>query len=218
MTRSGLLGASVVAFSIAASAAALAHAGAGEAQGARGEAEPREPRVLHHLASDFVEDEPGARVLAALEARVLHFGGRTWLRLDASPIGPRVVAPPGYRGVAGSNRRTAEEIAAALADGRLEVRVRGPRGTARGHAFAGDLSEVLERRLLPDGRVEHVTASFEAPCRDVRFEVDLGGEGTHDVEVLLDGRVRIRATVRLAGGRARIERLESLGAHDGDAS
>lgn len=232
MARTALLGAGVTFLAIGASAAALAHAHTGwgavsrartrdATQDLRAEVRPKAeavPRVLHRLDADFVEDEPGGRVLAALTGEVLQQGGRTWLKISASPAGPRVVAPPGPFGVAGFNRLTAEETAAALVCSRLTVRAHGPRGMTTGRALAGAPRDVVERRLLPDGRVIHVVVPFETPSREVWFEVDLEGEGRHEVEVALDGRTRLRATCRVRARSARIEQLAGVGAHEGARS
>jgi hypothetical protein len=174
------------------------------------------PRLLHSVSADFLEDERGGRVLAALEARLLRQGDRTWLYLSASPVGPRVVSPPGVEGVAGYNRISAREIAALAGRGRISVVARGPRGRTAGTVRLGEVREVLERRLRADGVVEHVAVDLGEPSREVCFEVELDGPGLHEVEVLADGHARVR--VRCCNGRdaGRVLAVASLSAHGGD--
>ncbi len=215
MTPSVLLGATLVAASVVSAALAL--------QESTGAPAPRAParatevaQVLDRREADFFEDEPGGRAVAALEARLEREGPRTWLRLRASPVGPRVTPPAGALGIGGSNRLSAQEIAAIVAGKRMEILAQGPAGRARGSVRLGERCEVRERRLHADGRVTHEEPADDPPAREACFEVALEGPGLHAVEVLVDGEVRVRARCRVAPEGGRILLLEGLGAHDGE--
>ncbi len=164
--------------------------------------------VLDRRAADFREDEDSARVVASLEATLVRADGRTRLEIRACAVGPRVDAARGVRGVRGGNAIAAEEIAAIVAGGRAEVRVNG---RAVGTLAVGRSGEVLERRLGEDGDVEHVAARGAGPL-EVVFAAPLDRrDEVADVEVVVDGRVRVRARVRDRG--MRLVLLEGVAAH-----
>ena len=177
---------------------------------------PQVARVLDRREADFFEDEPGGRAVAALHARLEREGTRTWLRLHASPVGPRVTPPAGALGIGGSNRLSAQEIATLVAARRLELVTQGPTGSARGSVCLGERCDVRERCLHADGRVTHEVPADDPPAREVCFEVALEGPGLHAVEVLVDGEVRVRARCRLGATGGQILLLEGLGAHRGE--
>lgn len=216
MSPTLLLGAGLVALSIVASAAALTWGTEGTTRPApRAESAPAR-EVLHRRTADFCEDEPGGRAVAALEARLEREGERTWLRLTASPAGPRVAPPAGPLGLAGSNRLSAQEIAALVAADRMQILAQGPAGLRRGTLGLGARADVRERRLHADGQVTHEVPSGDPPAREAVFELLLEGPGLHAVEVLVDGRPRVRVDCRLGTGESCIVKLEGLGAHDGE--
>lgn len=116
--------------------------------------------------------------------------------------------------MSGSNTIAAREIASILAEGRAEVRIVGPAGSAsRGRVLAGRRAEILERRLLADGRVEHVPAGGIAHTVEAVFDAPLEGDGRFTVEVVVDGHVRARATCVVDGDRGRITSLEGVAEH-----
>ncbi len=215
MTPSLLFGATLVAASVV-SAALVLHGRDAPPQAQT----PRPPaqvvEVLDRRTGDFFEDEPGGRVVAQLEARLEREGERLWLRLAASPAGPRVTPPAGALGIAGSNRLSAQEIVTILGAGRARIVAHGPAGETTGSVRLGERCEVRERHLHDDGRVTHEEPAGDPPAREALFEVALEGPGLHAVEVLVDGevRVRVRCRVGLEGGRVLL--LEGLGAHDGE--
>jgi hypothetical protein len=215
MTPSVLLGVTLVAAS-AVSAAVVLRQGAAP-PGAQAPVRATEvARVLDRREADFFEDEPGGRAVAALEARLEREGARTWLRLRASPAGPRVTPPAGALGIAGSNRLSAQEIATIIGAGRTEIVAQGPAGPTRGAVRLGERCDVRERRLHDDGRVTHEPPAGDPPAREAFFEVALEGPGLHAVEVRVDGEVRIRLRCRVGVASGQVVLLEGLGAHDGE--
>ena len=170
--------------------------------------------VLDERRADFLEDDDPSRIVAALSATLAREGGTATLTITASAVGPRVDPPPGFEGVRGTNLIAAEEIEAILAKGRAEVRVRGPGGAAgHGRATAGRAGEIVERRLLPDGRVEHAAAGGRSRIVEAVFEAPLVGVGEFVVEVVVDGHVRARATGRLGRETGRIASIEGVAEH-----
>jgi hypothetical protein len=188
----------------------------GTGESAPGPPEVPAPDVLDTRSADFPEDEDGSRVVAALEASLQRDrGGAARLVIRASAVGPRVVPPPGVEGVRGSNRICAEEIDAILGGGRAEVRVRtGATGRAArtGVVREGRSARVLERRLSEDGEVRHVAEGGRRRAEAV-FEARLEGDGAFEVDVEVDGRVRVRATGRVGVGSGRITTLAGLSGH-----
>jgi hypothetical protein len=87
----------------------------------------------------------------------------------------------------------------------------GPAG--RGRAVASRRGAILERRLLRDGRVEHVPAGGAERLVEAEFVAPLSGEGPFAVEVLVDGRVRARASVSVGATGGRILVLEGVADH-----
>src|SRR5262245_10943039 len=76
---------------------------------ARGESALETRRLL------FREDEQPSRVVAEVTATLVRDGeGSLWLRFLASATGSQVDPAPGWEGVAGVNRITAEEMGALL--------------------------------------------------------------------------------------------------------
>jgi hypothetical protein len=198
---------------IAASVAAGAHALAGGAPPDATRSTRESVLDLHH--ADFLEGGPGSRPVAALTARLLGGRGTARLVIAASPVGARVQPPAGPEGVWGSNRLTAQEMLACLAGARLDVLATGPSGVVRGRVARGEARVVHERVFLPDGRVERRAVTQDGEVRDVVFEVDVREAGRHEVEVRLDGHVRIHAVVEVGGSGGRIVALESRDPHAG---
>ena len=188
--------------------------------GPRAEREPSaKTTILDRRLADFREDEDPARIIAALEAVFARDHGHSTLTIHVSAIGPRIVPPPGAEALSGSNTIAAREIASILAEGRAEVRIEGPAGARpegpapRGRVSAGRRTEILERRLLADGRVEHVPAGGIAHVVEAVFEAPLEGDGRFTVEVVVDGHVRARATCVVDGDRGRVTSLEGVAEH-----
>lgn len=178
--------------------------------------EPMPAQILDERQADVLEDAPGSRVVAAVRGRLVSDpDGSVRLELSCSPEGPRVDPPPGAYGVRGSNRITADELAALLAAGRLALSADGPQGTLVGRLRPGLPCAVLERRFEADGRVTHEPLAGAQAPRVLEADVRLAAEGLYDVALTADGAVRLRARCRVGRGTARFLALESVPAHDG---
>src|SRR5204862_3427785 len=130
--------------------------------------------ILDRRRADYREDEDPSRILADLHAELVRDGSRAVLVVTASAIGPRVVAPPGVEGVAGSNSITSREIAALLEERRLDVVVRGPNGDeSHGRALAGRLGTITQRRVEGDGSVVHAPVGGGPRLVELRCEAPL---------------------------------------------
>jgi hypothetical protein len=168
------------------------------------------PTILDEREADFLEDEPGSRVVAAIRARLVRgAAGGVVLRVEASPAGPRVSPPVSAHGVAGTNRISADEIRALLETGRLTLRASGPAGERLGRLERGEDAAVLVRRFRADGGVLHEAV----PAFALAGEVALAGAGQHDVELCVDGVVRLAARCRVGRTDARILSLEGRSGH-----
>jgi hypothetical protein len=185
------------------------------ASGPREERPPRAAavRVLDERDADYREDVDPSRAVARWTARIVREEGpegeRTLLRMAFSAVGPRVVPPPGVEGLAGANAITAEEIESILDGGRATARVvRDGREQAPGVVRAGEPVLVPVRRVGADGAVSHGPFGGRPLCGEALAEAALDGEGRFAVDVVVDGRVRARATCVVRGGRARILSLD----------
>jgi len=164
--------------------------------------------VLDHRAADFLEDEEGSRVVAALEAVLVREDEETRIEIRASAVGPRVDPARGASGIRGGNAISTEEIAAILAGRRAEVRVNG---ATVGAVATGRCGAVIERRLDEQGRLAHVAARGAGPLEAVFSAPIDERDEVAEIEVVVDGRTRVRAQVRDRG--TRIARLEGVAAH-----
>ena len=169
---------------------------------------------VHQLRADFHEDEQPSRVVAALAATLERTGRGARLRLTASALGPRVVPPPGFEGVAGSNEIAARELRSLLVRDRCTVLVRrGDRVVGRGGAHEGRAAAVPVRRLDADGTVRERAGPAETGCVEAVFTAAVPDGGESVVEVSLDGRVRVRAVCRIDRDEVRIVSLCGVSAH-----
>ena len=201
-------------------ALAAARSLSGPDAGAVHDSQPADDRpagaaILDRRSADFREDEEDSRVVAALEATLSRKDGHTTLSIRTSALGTRVDPPRGFEGIRGANHIAAREIASILAKGRAEVRVAGPAGsTSSGRVIGGLRGGIPERRLLPDGRVEHAPAGGVEQIVEAVFEAGLPGEGSFAVEVLVEGHVRVRVGCRIDAVGGRIRHLRSVAEHE----
>jgi hypothetical protein len=177
---------------------------------------PPTPRAvtLDERRFDYLEDEPTGRVLAEIRARLERQGGDAVLRVTASAIGARVDPVPGWQGVRGSNRITAEEIASISANGRLcvETDVDGA-AARRGSARTGRRGRIPERRIGADGSID-VTAqtAAEYPLELIAETAPLGA-GVHRTRLVLDGRPRLEIVTTTRGADGRILEIRAIDEH-----
>jgi hypothetical protein len=176
------------------------------------------PRVVPPSQFDYHDDHDGRR-LADIRLKVIERAGVRSLELVIAAVGPQVEPIPGYVGVRGANRYTAEQLDN-IVTGRssLAVQTQAADGSApwSGRWRAGRRGTIPERRLQPDGHI-----NFEAvTARDYPLEliVETGGlkEGRQTTELWFDGAPRLRVVYEVAGNQVRIQSCQSLGAEPGE--
>jgi hypothetical protein len=197
----------------------LTTAGAGGADAGRPAATDALPdasrgaRALDARAAYYREDADGRRV-ARIEATLLDDGTAVRLRLSVSALDPLVEPPPGDRGLVGSNEVTARELTSVLAEGRLTVRVRDAQGRETVvPARAAETGRLRRRVIEPVGRVRFVPASVVDHVLAMDAETAPLPRGTSVIEVVVDGRVVVRATAFVSSGGSRLRSLDCLGEH-----
>jgi hypothetical protein len=170
------------------------------------------PRVEPADRFAYHDDHDGRR-LADIRVQVIERDGVKSLQLSISAVGPQVETIPGFAGVRGANRYTAEQIENILS-GRfsfaVKTRVDGSAPWS-GQWRAGRRGPIPERRLGPDGRIDFLAVT----PRDYPLEliVDTGRvvDGRQTTELWFDGVPRLRLSYQVAGNRARIVAFQSLG-------
>ena len=137
------------------------------------------------------------------------------LRIVAAAIGPRVDAVPGWQGVAGANRITAEEITSILEKRRLRVETDGAllAATLLGDARAGRRGPIPERRVAASRAIDHQAfTDVEYPLELIATTPPLG-DGLRRTRLVVDGKPRLEITTVTHGGRGRIRDVKALSGH-----
>jgi hypothetical protein len=169
---------------------------------------------VHEVLADFHEDEQPSRVVASLAATLTRTARGARLHVTASALGPRVVPPPGFEGVAGSNEIAARELRTLRVGDRCEVLVRrGDVVVGPGRVRGGRAAPVPIRRLDADGTVRERAGPAETGPVEAVFTADVPDGGEATVEVSLDGHVRVRAVCRVVRDEVRIVSLCGVSAH-----
>jgi hypothetical protein len=160
---------------------------------------------------NYRDDHDGRR-LADVRLQVVERGGARSLEMTISAQGPLVEPMPGFAGIRGGNRHTAEQLDN-IAMGRIEFAVKTRRdGAAEGQGTwrVGRHGPILERRLRPDGHIDY----WSPTPRDYPLEliVDTGKlvDGRHTMELWFDGIARLRIRYDVAGDRVRPLAFASL--------
>lgn len=174
------------------------------------------PELLASVVTTYEEDAPGARPVAAVQARVEQHGGAVRLRLSVAAVGDGVLPLPGFDGLPGANLRTAEELERLLADGalRLWTRADGPRrvAAARPEVHRGP----LPRRIVDaEGRLATGVSAAKWPLV-VTFVSDPLPAGTSRSWLDADGLPRLGVLLQHDGHQAKIVAIESLPATSGE--
>jgi hypothetical protein len=179
---------------------------------AQGPPPPDPDLLVDERTIDFREHAEPGRVVARVRAALVLARDGVRLRIAASATGPRVAAAPGPEGVHGGNRIAAEELDALLRGGALSLRVRGPRGasSAAGESPAVVRGALVVRAMDADGRVAHVAAGGGDLALEATLATGALADGISRVEVVADGRARVRAVVRAGPGGARLLALEQI--------
>ncbi len=170
------------------------------------------PKVAPPNRFDYHDDHDDRR-LADIRLHLVERDGQRSLELVISAVGPQVEPIPGWQGVRGANRHTAEQIENILT-GRFSfvVKTQSADGVAPwfGRWREGRRGKIPERRLVK-GRID---VDAVTP-RDYPLEliVETGGvrPGKQTTELWFDGVPRLRVTYLIAGNEARIVGFASLG-------
>lgn len=167
--------------------------------------------VVHPPSHNYLDDDDQRR-LADLTFEAVA-GLHPSLRITVSAKGAEVESGGGYKGIAGENRHTAEELAFIIDDSNpLEVVT----VTSDGKRFHGRLSashyaRVHERRLLPNGSLDYLSRTKrEYP---VQIEINARGVSSEPLTTYLvvDSQARLRCDYRLVDGQVLDLSIQSLG-------
>jgi hypothetical protein len=166
--------------------------------------------VVDEKRCDYLEDEGTGRCLADIRASLVRRGGALQLRIVAAATGPRVDPVPGWRGVQGANRITAEEIRSIVEQGRMRVVTEGGADPAGASIEIGMRGRIPERRRAADGGIDVAgMTDVESPLELVATTPALG-EGVRRTRLIVDEQPRLEIVTTIANGRARIREIRSL--------
>ncbi len=144
-------------------------------------------------------DDHDGRVLAVVEI-VATGGGEVEMRISA--VGASVEPIPGFEGVRGGNRFTAEQLAHLLS-GRFPVKIETESVATSerqpGSVAAGRYGRLPERRLEADGRINYLAQSRRQYPLEMIVRSGRLSPGEHRTEVVVNGSPRLRLTYRVAG-------------------
>lgn len=159
-------------------------------------------------------DDDDQRRLADLQFGVSTTSNRS-MRLTISATGPGVEPIGGYRGIQGHNRYTAEELDLVLR-GLHDARVltRNEAGDLfNGRILPGEFGRLLERRLLPNGRIDFLHESRVLPLQ-IHVEAAAYAQQRLHTTVIIDGQPRLSFGYGIDDERVVGLEVQSLG-HDG---
>lgn len=169
-----------------------------------------ESQLPHH---SYIDDDDQRR-LADLQFAVDPASGRS-LRLMIGSTGPQVEPIGGFRGIQGHNRYTAEELDLVLR-GKHEAKVitEDEHGEVfEGRISAGQFGTLLERRLLPNGRIDFLHHTEFLPLQ-IHVDAMASSNQTLQTTVVIDGQSRLTCRYRIQNGKIVDLEVQSLG-HDG---
>lgn len=158
-------------------------------------------------------DDHDRRRIADVRVKVVDLGGRRALELTISAVGPSVEPMPGFAGIRGGNRQTAEQIDNILS-GRfafaVTTRAEGAAPVA-GTWHGGRRGVILERRLRPDGVIDY----FSPTPREYPLELIVNAgplaNGRQSTELSFNGSPRLRVVSEVDGLNAKVVEFASLG-------
>lgn len=183
-----------------------------------GGADPAPPRrttaeTLDRRRFAYLEDEPGGRALAAIDAVLVRRGARAALELSISATGAEVQPPRGYQHRQGTNAITARELGALLEGDRVELAVRDAAGAERtgGRLDVGRVGTLPQRRLLPGGHFAFAADSGEPVPLELAVEAPPTIDGSHRFELRLDGVTRLWIEYEFEGSEGRITAFDTPG-------
>ncbi len=168
------------------------------------------PTALHSVTAVYLEDAPGARPVAAIDAALIGAAADTRLRLQVRACGDQVVPVPGFDGVHGANLRTAEELHRLLREDQLRLVVRVNGSSQPGELLAVEYAPLPTRRLGADGTLTpNAITAGEWPVA-VTFLSPPLSPGETWCYLLAEDSPRLAVQVIGIGGVGRIAAIESL--------
>jgi hypothetical protein len=178
------------------------------------------PSILDERRFDYPEDEGTGRLLAAIHVVLERRGAETTLRVTASAIGAGLDPLPGWQGVRGANRISAEEFGSIVEHDRMRVETTGPdRGAPHlGSAHTGRRGRLPERRLAADGSIDvRAMTAAEYPV-ELIAETTLAGDGRRRTQLVVDGKPRLEVVTLVHGAAGWIVEARALSAYDGGSA
>ena len=172
---------------------------------------PSTPKVEPDRRFHFKDDHDGRR-LADIRLRLIERDGKRSLEMTIAAVGPSVEPIPGWTGVYGANRHTAEQLEY-IVSGRVLFVVKTQSDAAspwQGSWREGRRGAIPERRLGADGRIDF----FAVTPREYPLELIADTDGVHEgrqmTELWFNGAPRLRVSYVVAGDAVRIVNFESL--------
>lgn len=167
--------------------------------------------VLEARNFDYVDAEDN-RSTAQVETRLVYAGEKIRLELALSAVGMNVQPIPGWMGVWGANRFTAEELEG-LVQGKRVLMIRDGSGDRVVGLREIRRGRLAERRLTADGKIDVMGMTEREYTLEAVLDVGEIEEGEDRVEVRVEGMTRLIVHTERSGGYARVTRIESPG-HD----
>jgi len=169
---------------------------------------------------DFLDDKDG-RVIGDVKVDLLRNDEEYMLRMTISAIGAFVQPVPGYEGIRGANRVTAEELENILS-GRYRFSVENWNEKASspvyGRFWEGARGHLPERRLLINGEIDCKASSRLDYPLEMVVEIGIPTEGVNITEFYLEGvpRLRLNFDINNDEGQSRVISFESLGINNSE--
>jgi hypothetical protein len=171
------------------------------------------PRIVFPNRFEYHDDHDGRR-LADIRLKIVEREGRRSLAMVISAVGAQVEPIPGFAGVRGANRHTAEQIENILS-GRFSflVTTEAEDGSAPwlGQWRAGRHGSIPQRRLLPSGRIDVLAVTPREYPLELLIDTKGLVEGRQTTQLWFDGVPRLRVVYQLARNEVRILEFKSLG-------
>lgn len=146
------------------------------------------------------------RVVATIRAELWQEGAYARLLLYPCALGERVVPMPGFEGVPGGNRMTADELGRlASGDSELRIVVRPRTGAeVSGDASVSQRGHLPVKRLLPDGTLELSGVEAFERVLELELRTERLAPGDWIAEVYAGGHMRLVVELRWADAAGEI--------------
>lgn len=176
---------------------------------ARGDERPLAARVFSYT------DTSDGRTTAAIRFEISGDEESHRLAGIIGAMGPDIEPAPGFEGVRGANRITADEMRQVLRAGAslrtVEGKGRGEARAAAGMLRAARYGTIPVRRLLPDGILDLHAQSRSEYLLEIALETARLEDGDYTTELHVGGAPRLRVAHARHGERAIVYRFESIG-------